>query len=308
MNAICCTEHYLGAAGQVSTQYFASSVYRNILDMTMTLERRTNLMYSGVKVLLSYICQARDLEGFAIKALALSNPPQWGNWERLLKTRHGITKRPSITVQGPMGTGLVCMVPSIAATTQWINTINSTKYELVDLTRALDWELNRVHLPLPFNLRQWQSEFRNWITQTNFGEQVVKSSSVGTVRGIPYPGLKGLYIADKLKQLHGWLIQMRVRINAEISKAQLRERTGTPRPEDAREPAPLPGGSYTDPGSAYIDPLDTMPIETDADIEMPELSTQLQTSLTPTATGGDSSTVAKVGIFGGALALLYMLV
>lgn len=35
-----------------------------------------------------------------------------------------------------------------------------TADDLVDLVRSLDWEMNRVHLPLPFNLRQWVTEFR----------------------------------------------------------------------------------------------------------------------------------------------------
>ncbi len=73
--------------------------------------------------------------------------------------------------------------------------------DLVSLVRSLDWEMNRVHLPLPFNLRQWT---------TTYNQLALSKSSIS--------------FAERFRQLiimRNWLTIMQEKVRKAIDASNL---------------------------------------------------------------------------------------
>ncbi len=73
--------------------------------------------------------------------------------------------------------------------------------DITNLVRSLDWEMNRVHLPLPFNLRQWVTRYNEL--------------SIGNV---------SIAWAERIKQLRDlakWLVIMREKVRQAIDASNL---------------------------------------------------------------------------------------
>ncbi len=91
-----------------------------------------------------------------------------------------------------------------------------SNHDLIQLVRQLDWEMNRVHLPLPFNLRQW----------------AVKYNELGLIAS-------SVSYAERIKQLEDlkkWIIIMREKIRQAINASNLNRKVAEEslRKEDAR--------------------------------------------------------------------------
>ncbi len=88
--------------------------------------------------------------------------------------------------------------------------------DIVNLTRSLDWEMNRVHLPLPFNLRQWA---------TKYNQLAMSNSSISWAERV-----------TQLVILNKWLVIMKEKIRAAITKSNLTLKVAEEslRKEDAR--------------------------------------------------------------------------
>ncbi len=73
--------------------------------------------------------------------------------------------------------------------------------DLVNLVRSLDWEMNRVHLPLPFNLRQWT---------TRYNQFTLDDTGIGWSQRV-----KGL------RDLGKWIVIMREKVRKAIDASNL---------------------------------------------------------------------------------------
>ncbi len=73
--------------------------------------------------------------------------------------------------------------------------------DIVNLVRSLDWEMNRVHLPLPFNLRQWA---------TRYNEFTLDNTGIGLSQRV-----------FALRDLQKWLVIMKEKIRKAIDASNL---------------------------------------------------------------------------------------
>ncbi len=76
-----------------------------------------------------------------------------------------------------------------------------TSQDIVNLVRSLDWEMNRVHLPLPFNLRQWA---------TRYSEFSLDNTGIGWAQRV-----------YGLRDLQKWIVIMREKIRKAIDASNL---------------------------------------------------------------------------------------
>lgn len=73
--------------------------------------------------------------------------------------------------------------------------------DIVNLVRSLDWEMNRVHLPLPFNLRQWATQYARFALDT---------SGIGWSERV-----------KQLRDLKKWIVIMREKIRQAVAASGL---------------------------------------------------------------------------------------
>lgn len=73
--------------------------------------------------------------------------------------------------------------------------------DIVNLVRSLDWEYNRVHLPLPFNLRQWA---------TRYNELSLDNTGIGWAQRV-----------IQLRDLKKWIVIMREKTRQAIDASNL---------------------------------------------------------------------------------------
>lgn len=201
--------------------WFASSVYRNILDMLNTLEVARKNLYNGALGQFISVRMWRpssfDAEnGGVIQPLGcgqyadltgpsgIGNPATkqdyqafWGWANQFTPAGQGTVSRyiyekiflgtgatpGQVRQSGHMQNvlkaagyvsdriggnyGITCPLgpPRSPAETHNLRVksgLGYTSADIVNLVRSLDWEMNRVHLPLPFNLRQWANHYNQF--------------------------------------------------------------------------------------------------------------------------------------------------
>ncbi len=102
--------------------------------------------------------------------------------------------------------GITCPLgpPRSAAETHNVRVksgLGYTSADIVNLVRSLDWEMNRVHLPLPFNLRQWA---------TRYNEFTLDNTGIGWSQRV-----------FALRDLQKWLVIMKEKVRKAIDASNL---------------------------------------------------------------------------------------
>lgn len=76
--------------------------------------------------------------------------------------------------------------------------------DIINIVRSLDWEMNRVHLPLPFNLRQWAIRYQQLTMVDN--------------------GISWAERVQQLRKLYNWIRIMREKIRQAIDASNLKKK------------------------------------------------------------------------------------
>jgi len=139
----------LGLTGDQVKEYFDVSAYRNVLDMLNTFDGVLKLWGNDLFNNSRLISANSGMIGYAIPLIGVigksgRNSPRYLVIKRLINNGLGF----GLTYPPKLGAFNVPIFPAIRATRPNI------VFDLLGLARNINWELNRLRLPVPHNFRQ----------------------------------------------------------------------------------------------------------------------------------------------------------
>jgi len=165
----------------ITTQYFESSVYRNILDMIATLNQINTKLRDEMVVIAwlrggpvnIYIQQYEEISKVFLygpgklayayahsKGFRIKN--DWIDWFLFTAKLRGINVS-KIPWRNSFDKGPVASMYSSTRVNRAFMNARSFSLDLSSTVRTLQWELNRVHLPMVEGLRNWSNIINNYV-------------------------------------------------------------------------------------------------------------------------------------------------
>jgi len=219
------------------TEYDVTA-YRNVLDQLKTLQDRMDSLYDGLRYYLAapdMIASTHERSGWAMKEYGGKSRTRWsekvgpeiglgklkyGNWpsNMVAPTFHHTDMRKIESFRKKVK-------PNFRVTD---SSLRRQVYDILSLTRNLQWELNRLRIQMPYDLRQLTAQLNRHAS--DFGRVVRTVNKSGTGRGshrsakIKDATAVFVVFREVKKFKKQWLPKMLSKIRDRIREADLAEK------------------------------------------------------------------------------------
>lgn len=208
-------------AGEVK-EYFEVSAYRNILDMLKTLGttvqsvgNKTAILAWDFIGLANQSAQGKGTRGAAIKAIGKAvgenGKESYYWWAKITARKNGFSfKKGDHTPPKPFN---FRNGQEVAEVDRFLVD------DLLELGRQIEWEMNRVRLPVPHNFRQYLSKLQKFPWRVEF-----ENGKIVKYEKDPLAAVKLIEGINQLGHLKEVVETMRDEVRKEIDAAQLAEK------------------------------------------------------------------------------------